>query len=134
MAGCKASSYVIVKQLADAVANVFGSEPRVPPYMKFEERAQFALWASYFGEHSLCPVAHIGEGELYRGASGQFYYHACTLVYVMGFTVEQVCLFFTDVAKFKALKPTSIFDLKARYEASLSKLWIERYTFKYIQP
>jgi hypothetical protein len=103
VAGCKASSNANVKQLVDAGANLLGSKPRIPPDAEFEERVQLSLWASYFGERSLCPVAHIDEGELFRGASGKFYFHINTLVYAMDFTVESVCLVFTDVAKFKAL-------------------------------
>jgi hypothetical protein len=110
VAGCKASSDAIVKQLRAAGANRLGSKPCAPLDTEFEEHAQFTLWASYLGERSLCPVAYIGEGELYHGASGKFYYHILTLVFPLGFTVESVISVFTNIKEFNALQPASILD------------------------
>jgi hypothetical protein len=93
--------------------NWLGFKPIEPRDIEFGERVQFLLWASYFGECFLCPVAHIGDGELFRGASGKFYFHTNTLVYALGFTVESVTLVFTNIPLFNHMNPVSIFNLKA---------------------
>jgi hypothetical protein len=126
MAGCKVSSGDIIKRLVNAGANYLGFQPIAPRDIEFGERVQFSLWASYLGERSLCPVAHIADGELYRGASGKFYFHINTLVYALGFDVESVSSVFTNVSLFNSMNPVSIFDLKARYEERLSQVWLKR--------
>jgi hypothetical protein len=127
MADCKVSSSNIIKRLVEMGVNWLGFKLIEPRDIEFGERVQFSLWASYFGERSLCPVAHIGDGELFRGASGKFYFHTNTLIYALGFTVESVTLVFTNIPLFNHMNPVSISNLKARYEVYLSQFWLKRY-------